>query len=153
MADDVECHHMTFKDAPYRFETGTPIIASAIGLGVAIDYVSKIGLDEIAKYEYYLKQKALEGLKKIPNVEIYNETAETGIIAFNIKGVHPHDAASVFDNNDVCIRAGHHCAQLIIKWLNTIGTVRASFYFYNTLEDVEKFVQSVKEAQEFFGSL
>ncbi|MDE6584466.1 MAG: SufS family cysteine desulfurase [Anaeroplasmataceae bacterium] len=153
MADDVECHHMTFKDAPYRFETGTPIIASAIGLGVAIDYVSQIGLDEIAKYEYYLKQKALDGLKRIPNVEIYNETAETGIIAFNIKGVHPHDAASVFDNNDVCIRAGHHCAQLIIKWLNTIGTVRASFYFYNTLEDVEKFVQSVKEAQEFFGSL
>lgn len=153
MADDVECHHMTFKDAPYRFETGTPIIASAIGLGVAIDYISQIGLDEIAKYEYYLKQKALDGLKRIPNVEIYNETAETGIIAFNIKGVHPHDAASVFDNNDVCIRAGHHCAQLIIKWLNTIGTVRASFYFYNTLEDVEKFVQSVKEAQEFFGSL
>lgn len=153
MAADVECHHMTFKDAPYRFETGTPIIASAIGLGVAIDYVSQIGLDEIAKYEYYLKQKALDGLKKIPNVEIYNETAETGIIAFNIKGVHPHDAASVFDNNDVCIRAGHHCAQLIIKWLNTIGTVRASFYFYNTLEDVEKFVQSVKEAQEFFSSL
>ncbi|MDE7213927.1 MAG: SufS family cysteine desulfurase [Anaeroplasmataceae bacterium] len=153
MADDVNPHSMTYKDAPYRFETGTPIIASAIGLGKAIEYVSSIGLEEIAKYEYYLKQKALEGLKKIPNIEIYNESAETGIISFNIKGVHPHDAASVFDNNDVCIRAGHHCAQLIIKWLNTVGTVRASFYFYNTLEDVEKFVQSVKEAQEFFGTL
>lgn len=153
MADDVNLYTMTYKDAPYRFETGTPIIASAIGLGKAIEYVSSIGLEEIAKYEYYLKQKALEGLKKIPNIEIYNETAETGIISFNLKGVHPHDAASVFDNNDVCIRAGHHCAQLIIKWLNTVGTVRASFYFYNTMEDVEKFVQSVKEAQEFFGSL
>lgn len=153
MADDVDLHMMTFKDAPYRFETGTPIIASAIGLGKAIEYVSSIGLEEIAKYEYFLKQKAVEELKKIPNVILYNESAETGIIAFNIKGVHPHDAASVFDNNDVCIRAGHHCAQLIIKWLNTVGTVRASFYFYNTLEDVEKFVQSVKEAQEFFGSL
>ncbi len=153
MADDVNPHSMTFKDAPYRFETGTPIIASAIGLGRAVEYVSAIGLEEIARYEFFLKQKALEGLKKIPNIEIYNETAETGIISFNIKGIHPHDAASVFDNNDVCIRAGHHCAQLIIKWLNTVGTVRASFYFYNTLEDVEKFVQSVKEAQEFFCSL
>lgn len=152
MADDVSRYEMTFKDAPYRFETGTPIIAGAIGLGKAVEYVSQIGLDDIAKYEYFLKQKAIEGLKKIPNVIIYNEHAETGIISFNIDGVHPHDAASVFDNNDVCIRAGHHCAQLIIKWLKTVGTVRASFYFYNTLEDVEKFVASVKEAQEFFAS-
>ncbi len=153
MADDVNLHEMTFKDAPYRFETGTPIIAGAIGLAKAIEYVEAIGLDEIAKYEYFLKEKALAELKKIPNVVIYNATAETGIITFNIKNVHPHDAASVFDNNDVCLRAGHHCAQLIIKWLKTVGTVRASFYFYNTVEDVEKFVKSVKEAQEFFSSL
>ncbi|MDE5715786.1 MAG: SufS family cysteine desulfurase [Anaeroplasmataceae bacterium] len=153
MADDVNLFDMTFKDAPYRFETGTPIIAEAIGLGKACEYVENIGLEEIGKYEYFLKQKAIEGLKKIPNIVIYNESAETGIIAFNIKGVHPHDAASVFDNNDVCIRAGHHCAQLITKWLDTVGTIRASFYFYNTLDDVEKFVQSVKEAMEFFSSI
>ncbi len=153
MADDVNLYDMTFKEAPYRFETGTPIIADAIGLGKAVEYISGIGLEEIGKYEYFLKEKALEGLRKIPNIIIYNETAETGIISFNIKGVHPHDAASVFDNNDVCIRAGHHCAQHITKWLKTTGTVRASFYFYNTLEDVEKFVQSVKEAEEFFGTL
>lgn len=153
MADDVNPYEMTYKDAPYRFETGTPIIAEAIGLGKACEYIKSIGLKDIAEYEYYLKQKALEGLKDIPNIVVYNETAETGIIAFNVDGVHPHDAASVFDNNDVCIRAGHHCAQLIIKWLKTFGTLRASFYFYNTLEDVEKFIESVKEAQEFFGSL
>ncbi len=153
MADDVNLYDMTFKEAPYRFETGTPIIADAIGLGKAVEYISGIGLEKIGKYEYFLKEKALEGLRKIPNIIIYNETAETGIISFNIKGVHPHDAASVFDNNDVCIRAGHHCAQHITKWLKTTGTVRASFYFYNTLEDVEKFVQSVKEAEEFFGTL
>ncbi len=153
MADDVNLYDMTFKEAPYRFETGTPIIADAIGLGKAVEYISGIGLEEIGKYEYFLKEKALEELRKIPNIIIYNETAETGIISFNIKGVHPHDAASVFDNNDVCIRAGHHCAQHITKWLKTTGTVRASFYFYNTLEDVEKFVQSVKEAEEFFGTL
>ena len=153
MADDVNPFEMTYKDAPYRFETGTPIIAEAIGLGKACEYIKSIGLKNIAEYEYFLKQKAIEGLKNIPNIVIYNETAETGIIAFNVKDVHPHDAASVFDNNDVCIRAGHHCAQLIIKWLKTFGTLRASFYFYNTLEDVEKFIESVKEAQEFFGSL
>ena len=153
MADDVNPFEMTYKDAPYRFETGTPIIAEAIGLGKACEYIKSIGLKDIAEYEYFLKQKAIEGLKNIPNIVIYNETAETGIIAFNVKDVHPHDAASVFDNNDVCIRAGHHCAQLIIKWLKTFGTLRASFYFYNTLEDVEKFIESVKEAQEFFGSL
>lgn len=151
MADDVNKYEMTYKDAPYRFETGTPIIAGAIGLARACKYIKEIGLDNIAKYEYLLKGKAIEELKKIPGVIIYNETAETGIVSFNIDGVHPHDAASVFDNNEVCIRAGHHCAQLITKWLDTMGTVRASFYFYNTIEDVLKFVESVKEASEFFA--
>lgn len=150
MADDVNKYEMTYKDAPYRFETGTPIIAGAIGLASACKYIKEIGLGNIAKYEYLLKCKAIEELKKIPNLIIYNETAETGIISFNIDGVHPHDAASVFDKNDVCIRAGHHCAQLITKWLDTVGTVRASFYFYNTIDDVLKFVESVKEASEFF---
>jgi len=151
MADTVTKDSQTYKAAPYKFETGTPIIAAAIGLGEACEYLESIGLDNIAKYEYMLKEKALEGLKHIPGLKIYNPTCETGIISFNIDGVHPHDAASVFDKNDVCIRAGHHCAQLITSWLDTIGTVRASFYFYNTLEDVEKFVKSVKEASDFFN--
>ncbi len=150
MADEVDRYQMTFKDIPYRFETGTPMIAEAIGLGAACDYLSSIGLDEIAKYEHMLKERALEQLKQIPNVIIYNPSCETGILAFNINGVHPHDAASVFDKNDVCIRAGHHCAQLITKWLQTMGTIRASFYFYNTEEDVTRFIQSVREASLFF---
>ena len=147
MADTVSKDSMTYKVAPYKFETGTPIIAGAIGLAEACKYLDSIGLDNVAKYEYMLKEKAISMLKEIDGIEIYNPTCETGIISFNLEGVHPHDAASVFDNNNVCIRAGHHCAQLITSWLNTIGTVRASFYFYNTLEDVEKFVKSV----EFFG--
>lgn len=151
MADTVSKDMQTYKSAPYKFETGTPIIASAIGLAEACKYLEKIGLDNIKKYEYMLKEEALKGLKEIEGIKIYNETAETGIISFNIDGVHPHDAASVFDKNDVCIRAGHHCAQLITSWLGTIGTVRASFYFYNTLDDVKKFVESVKEAAEFFN--
>lgn len=151
MADTVMKDSMTYKDAPYKFETGTPIIAGAIGLASACKYLDSIGLDTIEKYEYMLKCEALKELKKIDGIVIYNETCETGIISFNIDGVHPHDAASVFDKNEVCIRAGHHCAQLTTSWLNTIGTVRASFYFYNTLADVEKFVKSVKEARDFFN--
>lgn len=151
MADTVALDSMTFKAAPYKFETGTPIIAGAIGLGAACEYIESIGLDNIAKYEYMLKTEAIKRLKGIPGLQIYNESCETGIISFNIDGVHPHDAASVFDKNDVCIRAGHHCAQLITGWLKTIGTVRASFYFYNTLKDVDSFVQSVKEACDFFN--
>lgn len=153
MADTVRKDSMTFKDAPYKFEAGTPIIAGAIGLGAACAYLEKIGMDNIAKYEYMLKEEALKRLKEIPNVVVYNPSCETGIIAFNIKGVHPHDAASVFDKNDVCIRAGHHCAQLITNWLGVYGTIRASFYMYNTLEDVERFAESVKEASEFFDML
>jgi cysteine desulfurase/selenocysteine lyase len=151
MADTVYTHEMTFIMAPYKFETGTPMIASAIGLAKACQYLESIGLDEISKHEYYLKSLAVEGLKKIPGITIYNPTAETGIISFNIDGVHPHDAASVFDNDRVCIRAGHHCAQLITRHLGTIGTVRASFYLYNTEEDVQVLVEAVKDAKNFFG--
>lgn len=152
MADIVKKDSMTFKDAPYKFETGTPIIAEAIGLGRAVEFLDSIGLEEIAKYEYSLKELAVKELKKIKGVVIYNETAETGIISFNIEGVHPHDAASVFDNDEICIRAGHHCAQLITSWLKTVGTVRASFYLYNTTEEVMRFVEAVKEAVKFFKS-
>lgn len=152
MADTVTKDSQDYKDAPYKFETGTPPIAEAIGLGEAVVFLDSIGLDEIAAYENMLAQKAIELLKEIPEVEIYNENTDTGVIAFNIKGVHPHDAASIYDKNHVCIRAGHHCAQLITAFLNQISTTRASFYFYNTMDDVIRLVESVKEAKDFFGS-
>ena len=151
MADTVLLDSQTYKAAPYKFETGTPIIAGAIGLAAACKYIESIGFDNIIKQEKMLRTKAIEELKKIDGVIIYNESCETGVIAFNLDGIHPHDAASVFDNNDVCIRAGHHCAQLITKKLGTIGTIRASFYFYNRGEDIEKFIKAVKEAKDFFG--
>ncbi len=151
MADEVDMDNQTYKTIPYKFEAGTPIIAGAIGMAEAIKYVSNIGLSNINIYEYELKQKATNELSKIDGITIYNKTAETGIIAFNIDGVHPHDAASVFDNNNVCIRAGHHCAQLITKHLGVLGTIRASFYFYNDMNDVNNFIKAVKEAKDFFG--
>ena len=152
MADTVYKDEMTFKATPYKFETGTPIIAGAIGLAEACKYIKSIGLDNIKERENYLRSLAMDELSKIDGIKVYNKNTDTGIIAFNIDGVHPHDAASVFDKNGVCIRAGHHCAQLITRFLGTIGTARASFYFYNNEEDVKKFVESVKEAKDFFFS-
>ncbi len=151
MAQDVSKDEMTFKDTPYKFETGTPLIAEAIGLGEAIKFINKVGMDNIFDHEKELRAYAISKLEDIEGLTIYNKTAECGVIAMNIDGVHPHDAASVFDKNNVCIRAGHHCAQLITKWLNVISTIRASFYFYNTKEDVDKLVDSIKEAIDFFG--
>ncbi len=150
MADVVTLDSQTYKDAPYKFETGTPPIAEAIGLGRACDFLDSIGLEEIKAYEKMLAHKAIELLSQIPDVEIYNKTTDTGVIAFNINGVHPHDAASIYDKNGVCIRAGHHCAQLITNFLGQISTTRASFYFYNTMDDVKRLVDSVREAREFF---
>ncbi len=151
MADTVLLDSQTYKAPPYKFETGTPIIAGAIGLAQACKYLESIGFENIINQEKKLRLKAIEELKKIDGVIIYNESCETGVISFNLEGIHPHDAASVFDNNDVCIRAGHHCAQLITKKLGTIGTIRASFYFYNREEDIDKFIKAVKEAKDFFG--
>lgn len=151
MADEVFKHYATYKDAPYKFETGTPIIAEAIALADACLYLNSVGYDYIAKHEHDLKELALKELLKLDGIEIYNPTCETGIITFNVTGVHPHDAASVFDKNDVCIRAGHHCAQPITHFLGQMATLRASFYFYNDQEDVERFVETVKETVEFFG--
>lgn len=152
MADVVEKDSQTYKDAPYKFETGTPMIAEVIGLGEACRILDEIGLDEIGSYENMLAKKAIELLSQIEDVEIYNKNTDTGVIAFNIKGVHPHDAASIYDKNHVCIRAGHHCAQLITSFLGQISTTRASFYLYNTMDDVYKLVDSVKEARDFFKS-
>jgi cysteine desulfurase/selenocysteine lyase len=151
MADEVFKNYATYKDTPYKFETGTPIIAEAIALAEACLYLNEVGYDYISKHEHELKELALEELLKIDGIEIYNPTCETGIITFNVAGVHPHDAASVFDKNDVCIRAGHHCAQPITHFLGQMSTIRASFYFYNDAIDVRKFVETVKEAVEFFG--
>ena len=151
MAQDVDKYDFTFKDTPFKFEVGTPLIAEAIGLGRAVEYLDNIGFDQIEEIEHDLHQYAIEKLDGIEGLTVYNKTAESGIISFNIDGVHPHDAASVFDEKKVCVRAGHHCAQLITKWLHVPGTVRASVYFYNTKEDIDKFVDGIKEAISFFN--
>jgi len=153
MNDNVDLYEASWKDTPYKFETGTPPIAETIGLGAAIDYLNNIGLDNIATHEKELKEYTIKRMKEIEDIEIYNETSETGIISFNIKGVHPHDAITFFDGDNICMRAGHHCAQLVIKWLKVLATLRVSFYLYNTVEDCDKFVDSLKNARDFFKEM
>lgn len=150
MNEEVGLDYVQIKDIPFRFETGTPAIAEAIGLAKAIEFVQEIGLDNIHKHEQQLMAYALDKLKDIEGITIYNKTSDVGIISFNVDGVHPHDAASFFDEANICLRAGHHCAQLITKWLHCVGTLRASFYVYNTYEDIDKFVDVVKEVVNFF---
>lgn len=150
MIDEVYKDHNTYKVAPYKFETGTPPVAEAIAFKEAIYYIEKLGMDNIIAHEKALLDYCMEQLLTIKGITVYNKSVETGIISFNINNVHPHDAATVFDERDVCLRAGHHCAQLIIKWLDVVGTLRACFYVYNDFNDVDKFVDAVRAAVDTF---
>jgi cysteine desulfurase / selenocysteine lyase len=150
MIDYVYLQEATYKDAPYKFETGTPLIASAIGLSKAIDYIESIGYDFIMAQELKLRDYALKQLAGMDYVEIYNPGTDSGIISFNIKGVHPHDAATIFDDEDVALRAGHHCAQPLMNVLKQIATLRASFYFYNNEADVDRFIKAIERTKNFF---
>lgn len=150
MINRVSKDNMTFKNSPYKFEAGTPNIAGAIGLGVAADILTEIGLEKISEHVDTLYEYTINKLKDVDGIRILNHDSDSGIITFNIDDIHPHDAASIFDKNNICVRAGHHCAQLILKWLGEESTLRASFYIYNDFSDCDKFVESVIEARDFF---
>lgn len=150
MNDNVDLYESHYKDAPYKFETGTPPIAEAIAFKEAIKYIENFGYDKIHQIETKLTRYVVDELLKIENVTVYNPTVETGTIAFNINNVHPHDAATFFDQDHIALRAGHHCAQLITKWLECVGTLRVCFYLYNDMDDAKKFVEAVKGAAEYF---
>ena len=143
--------NIVFQDIPYRFEAGTPPIGEAIGLAAAIKYVNSIGFDNTSKHIENLRLKAVRELSKIKGVVVYNPNGDAGIISFNIKGVHPHDASSVYDEKNVLLRSGHHCASILTEVLKTPGgTLRASISIYNNEEDIDKLVEATKEAAEFF---
>jgi cysteine desulfurase/selenocysteine lyase len=151
MIDFVELHDSTWKELPWKFEGGTPIIAGAIGLGAAIDFLQSIGLDNIEKHEHELVTYAMEHLSTIEGFKGYGPKERTGVITFNLDDVHPHDVATVLDAAGIAVRAGHHCAQPLMKWLNVTATARASFYIYNTEEDVDKLVKGLIKTKEYFG--
>jgi cysteine desulfurase / selenocysteine lyase len=150
MADIVLKDSVTFKEAPMRLEAGTPVISGAIGLAAAIRYIDSIGLDYIHQHTHELHQYALGKLKQIEGITIYNETAENPVITFNIDGVHPHDIATMLDTDHVNVRAGHHCAQLITRFLGVNSTLRASFHVYNNKQDCDAFINAVIAAKNFF---
>ncbi|AKM20264.1 putative cysteine desulfurase [Geobacillus sp. 12AMOR1] len=151
MIDFVELYDSTWKELPWKFEGGTPIIAGAIGLGAAIDFLEQVGLDAIAAHEHELAQYALERLADIDGVTVYGPKERAGLVTFNIDGVHPHDVATVLDAEGIAIRAGHHCAQPLMKWLGVTATARASFYLYNTKEEIDRFIAALQKAKEYFS--
>ena len=156
MIDFVGLYESTWKELPWKFEGGTPIIAGAVGLGAAIDYLEEIGLDNIERHEHQLAAYALERFAKIDGLTVYGpQDAEkrAGVITFNVEGVHPHDLATVLDMHGIAVRAGHHCAQPLMKWLDVSATARASFYVYNTEEDVDRLVDGLQIAKEYFNDV
>ncbi len=156
MIDFVELYDSTWKELPWKFEGGTPNIAGAIGLGAAIDFLSEIGLDKIAEHEHTLVEYAMSEMEKIDGLTIYgprDPKKRCGLITFNLDGVHPHDLATVLDMNGIAIRAGHHCAQPLMKWLQVSATARASFYIYNSKEDIDALVKGLRQAKEYFNDV
>lgn len=153
MIDFVGLYESTWKELPWKFEGGTPIIAGAIGLGAAIDFLEEIGLDEIERHEHELAAYAMDKMSAMEGLEIYGPKdpgKRAGIVTFNLDNVHPHDVATVLDMNGIAVRAGHHCAQPLMKWLKVSATARASFYVYNTEEDVDRLVEGLRIAKEYF---
>ncbi|ANU11553.1 cysteine desulfurase [Planococcus antarcticus DSM 14505] len=153
MIDFVGLYDSTWKELPWKFEGGTPIIAGAVGLGAAIDFLNEIGLNEIEKHEHQMAAYAMERMNSIEGLEIYGPAdpqQRAGIVTFNLNDVHPHDLATVLDMSGIEVRAGHHCAQPLMKWLEVTATARASFYLYNSESDVDSLVEGLRSTKEYF---
>lgn len=153
MIDFVGLQDSTWKELPWKFEGGTPIIAGAIGLGAAIDFLEQVGMENILAHEHKLATYAIERMSEIEGITIYGPKKRAGVVTFNIDDVHPHDVATVLDAEGIAVRAGHHCAQPLMKYLNVSSTARASFYLYNTEEEIDKLVASLVKTKEYFSNV
>lgn len=154
MIEYVTTEGATYAELPHKFEAGTVNAGGACGLAAAIDYIEAVGFDNISQWENHLSEIAISGLKKIGDVNIIgseNSSQHCGIITFTVNGVHPHDISAILDADGIAIRAGHHCAQPLMKYLGTPSTARASFFFYNTEEEVRRFVKSVSKLRRKMG--
>lgn len=145
------CGVVTLKNPPYKFEAGTPNIEGVVGLGAAVSYLMEVGMDNIHAYEKELRDYCIEKMKALDNIEIYNETSH-GAIAFNIKGVFSQDGASLFNTYGIAVRAGQHCAKILDEFLDVSSTLRVSFYFYNTKEEIDKFIEVCKKGDDFLDA-
>lgn len=151
MIEAVYLDHATYAEVPYKFEAGTMNIAGAIGFGAAIDFLHILGMEKVHQVEMELTQYALEKMKDIPGLTIYgNASQRGGVISFNLGSIHPHDLSHFLDREGIAVRAGHHCAQPLMRKLDVAATTRASFYVYNTKEEVDSFIEALHKAKEFF---
>ena len=149
----VQRERSTYADLPTKFEAGTPAIAEAIGLGQAVDYLEEVGLDAVHAHEQQIIDYAHQKLREIDGISVYGPKPrlKAGVITFNLEGIHPHDLAGVLDTTGVAIRAGHHCAQPLMQHYGVIATARASFYLYNTMEDVDRLYDGLLKAQNLLA--
>lgn len=153
MIKEVFKFHTNYNEVPYKFEAGTPNIADVVGFGAAIDYLEKIGMENIRRHEITLTEYALESILSLKYVTVYgprDTKYRGGVISFNIADIHPHDLATIMNDHGIAIRSGHHCAQVLMQRLDVPATSRASFYIYNTKEEIDKFVNAIKEAGRIF---
>lgn len=153
MIKEVFKFHTNYNEVPYKFEAGTPNIADVVGFGAAIDYLEKIGMENIRRHEITLTEYALESILSLKYVTVYgprDTKYRGGVISFNIADIHPHDLATIMNNHGIAIRSGHHCAQVLMQRLDVPATSRASFYIYNTKGEIDKFVNAIKEAGRIF---
>ena len=152
MIKSVTFEKTIYADLPNKFEAGTPAIASQIGLGAAIDYLNIIGREKAAAYEHELLSYATDRISAIEGVRIVGTAREKlGVLSFTIDGVHPHDIGTILDQQGIAVRAGHHCAQPVMRRLNIAATARASFAFYNTREEVDQLAEAIETVIEVFG--
>jgi len=153
MIREVHLDHSTWNDLPYKFEAGTMNIAQAIGLGAAVDYLDELGMENIREHEKQLGAYAYRRLSKIENLVLYGPDEDrTGLVSFSLPDVHPHDLSQLMDEEGIAIRSGHHCCQPLMRRLGVAATARASFYLYNTEEEVDALVEALVRAREFFGA-
>ncbi|MBE7535083.1 MAG: cysteine desulfurase [Anaerolineales bacterium] len=153
MIKEVKLRSFKPNSLPYKFEAGTPAIAEAVGFGVAVDYLTEVGMDRIAAHEHEITEYALERLEEIPGVKLFGPSADKkgGVAAFTLEGVHPHDVAQILDRDGIAVRAGHHCAQPLHEKFGIPATSRASFYLYNTKAEVDLLVNGIYKVKELFG--
>ncbi|CEH30802.1 Cysteine desulfurase [Aneurinibacillus migulanus] len=151
MIEHVDLWGTTWREVPWKFEGGTPIIAGAIGLGAAIDFLEHIGREEIERHDRELTRYAMERMAEIDDLAVYGpKNDRVGLITFNLGNIHPHDVATFLDSFGIAVRAGHHCCQPLMSWLGAHATTRASFYLYNTEDEVDKFITVLLAARKYF---
>jgi cysteine desulfurase/selenocysteine lyase len=152
MIASVTFEKTTYNSLPYKFEAGTPNIAATIGLGAAIDYVNKIGLERIAEHEHELLKYATESLLRLPEVRLIGTAKEkAGVLSFVVEGVHPHDVGTILDREGIAIRTGHHCAMPVMERFGIPATARASLALYNTKDEIDALVAGIRKVKEVFG--